>query len=278
VPWTAGGPTPKCCTSDLTLNEFKSLKAKMDASVPDASTAAGYLGGTPGWRTDLYTGRPAGNVVTLKEHIDLMKEWGTAQTPELKAGDPDRIKAIFGGQAQYAQKMIDAYKDAGVNPRKVYAQSFDINDILYWIKHEPAFARNAVYLDPIDPTLTPPVPRMSNARLAELKKAGVEIIAPPIQALLDVDTTTHAVVPSQYAKDIKAAGFRLITWSFERANLTKGAAGQGGYYAFDPEGKAIRKDSDMYKALDVLARQVGVEGVFSDWPGTVTFYANCMGL
>jgi glycerophosphoryl diester phosphodiesterase len=30
--------------------------------------------------------------------------------------------------------------------------------------------------------------------------------------------------------------------------------------------------------LDVLARQVGVRGVFSDWPGTVTFYANCTGL
>jgi len=34
----------------------------------------------------------------------------------------------------------------------------------------------------------------------------------------------------------------------------------------------------MYKALDVLARQVKVIGLFSDWPGTVTYYANCMGL
>jgi glycerophosphoryl diester phosphodiesterase len=277
VPWTAGGPAPKCCTSDITLKEFKSLKAKMDAAVPSATTAAGYLGGTPAWRTDLYTGRPAGNVVTLKEHIALMREWGVAQTPELKAGDPDRIKAIFGGQEQYAQKMIDTYKEAGVNPKKVYAQSFNIDDILYWIKHEPAFAKNAVYLDPIDPTLKPPVPRLSNARLAELKKAGVEIIAPPMWALLDVDAG-NAVVPSAYAKDIKAAGFRIITWSFERVDLTKGAAGKGSYYGFDPQGRAIQKDSDMLKALDVMARQIGVEGVFSDWPGTVTYYANCMGL
>jgi glycerophosphoryl diester phosphodiesterase len=28
--------------------------------------------------------------------------------------------------------------------------------------------------------------------------------------------------------------------------------------------------------LDVLAKQVGVKGVFSDWPATVTYYANCM--
>ena len=31
-------------------------------------------------------------------------------------------------------------------------------------------------------------------------------------------------------------------------------------------------------ALDVLGDQVGVIGVFSDWPATVSFYANCMGL
>ena len=34
----------------------------------------------------------------------------------------------------------------------------------------------------------------------------------------------------------------------------------------------------MDKALDVLARQVGIKGIFSDWPATVTYYANCMNL
>ena len=277
VPWTAGGPAPKCCTSDITLAEFKTLKAKMDASNPAATTAAGFLGGTPAWRTDLYTGRPAGNVVTLKEHIQLIKQWGVEQTPELKAGDPARIQAIFGGQAQYAQKMIDTYKAADVDPRKVWAQSFDLNDILYWIQHEPAFGRQAVYLDSIDPTLNPPIPRQTNAQLAALKAAGVQIIAPPIQALLAVNVAGQ-VVPSQYALDINAAGLKIITWSFERVDLTKGAAGKGSYYGFDPTGAAIRRDSDMYKALDVLAKQVKVIGLFSDWPGTVTYYANCMGL
>ena len=275
VPWTAGGPAPKCCTSDITLSEFKSLKGKMDAAVPSATTAAGYLGGTAAWRTDVYTGRPACNVVTLKEHIAQMKAWGVSQTPELKSGDAARIQAIFGGQEQYAQKMIDTYKEAGVDPKKVYAQSFNVDDILYWVKNEPAFAKNAVYLDSIDPSLK--IDRLSNARLAELKKAGVEIISPPMWALLSVNDANE-VVPSQYALDIKAEGFRIIAWSFERVDLTKGAAGKGSYYQFDPLGKAIKKDADMYKALDVMARQIGVEGVFSDWPGTVTYYANCMGL
>ena len=90
--------------------------------------------------------------------------------------------------------------------------------------------------------------------------------------------TPPAVVPSQYARDIKGLGFDIITWTFERSDLRRGAATAGFYYLFDPEGKAVKKDSDMYKALDVLARQVGIIGIFSDWPATVTYYANCMGL
>jgi hypothetical protein len=30
--------------------------------------------------------------------------------------------------------------------------------------------------------------------------------------------------------------------------------------------------------LDVLAKQVGIRGMFSDWPATTTFYASCMGV
>ena len=37
-------------------------------------------------------------------------------------------------------------------------------------------------------------------------------------------------------------------------------------------------DGDMFTVLDVLAEDVGVLGVFSDWPATVTYYANCKGL
>lgn len=34
----------------------------------------------------------------------------------------------------------------------------------------------------------------------------------------------------------------------------------------------------MMTALDVLAREVGILGIFSDWPATTTFDANCAGL
>ena len=70
----------------------------------------------------------------------------------------------------------------------------------------------------------------------------------------------------------------IITWTLERSDLRKGASQAGFYYYFDPAGQVIKTDSDVYIALDVLARDVGIVGIFSDWPATVTYYANCTGL
>ena len=107
---------------------------------------------------------------------------------------------VFGGQENYAQAMIDEFKQAGVSPKDVFAQSFNKNDILYWINHEPQFGRQAVYLDDIDPTVSPPLPRIPLEELRDLRRAGVRIIAPPIFALLAVDANDR-IVPSQYALD-----------------------------------------------------------------------------
>lgn len=273
VPWTGPGSSPKCCASDLTLAEFKSLTGKMDASNRNAATAAGYLGGTAGWRTDLYTGR--GTLLTLQESIALNRKLGVKHTPELKAGDPARLLTVFGGQENYAQRMIDEFKAAGVDPRDVWPQSFDVRDVLYWLRNEPRFGRQAVYLDDVDPANSSS--RLTKDELEQLRRRGVRIIAPPMGVLLSVDADGD-LVPSQYANEIRSFGFDIITWSFERADLRAGAVGAGSYYAFDPTGIAIKTDSDMYKALDALARKVRVKGVFSDWPATVTYYANCMGL
>jgi glycerophosphoryl diester phosphodiesterase len=247
----------------------------MDASNPAATTPAGYLGGTAPWRTDLYTGR--GTLMTLEESIELNEKNGVKHTPELKGGDPARIKDVFGSQANYAQKMIDAFKAARVDPKRVWAQSFNPEDVVYWIKNEPRFGRQAVFLDSWDPTVTPPIPRLTNDQLKQLRAQGVQIFAPPMPALLAVDGGGN-IVPSEYARDIKRFGFDIITWTFERSDLRQGASKAGFYYLFDPQGRAVKKDSDMYKALDVLARRVGILGIFSDWPATVTYYANCMGL
>ena len=274
VPWSGANSSPRCCASDITLAQFKTLKGKMDASNPAATTAAGYLGGTATWRTDLYTGR--GTLLTLKESIALNQRLGVKHTPELKAGNPTRVTQVFGSQANYAQAMIDEFKRAGVKPRDVFAQSFNIADVTYWVTHEPAFGKQAVYLDDVDPGAG--IPPLTAAELVAVRAQGVRIFAPPIPALLAVDASTNILVPSQYAKDIKAAGLGIITWSFERSDLRRGAAFGGFYAAYDPEGRVVKKDSDMYYALDALAQGVGIMGIFSDWPATVTYYANCMGL
>jgi glycerophosphoryl diester phosphodiesterase len=41
---------------------------------------------------------------------------------------------------------------------------------------------------------------------------------------------------------------------------------------------ALNNEGDTMEALHVLAHDVGIVGIFSDWPATVTYYANCMGL
>jgi glycerophosphoryl diester phosphodiesterase len=74
----------ECRTSELTLDEFKSLRGKMDASNPAAITAQQYQGGTASWRTDLYTGR--GTLMTFADSIALNEKLGVKHTPELKAG------------------------------------------------------------------------------------------------------------------------------------------------------------------------------------------------
>jgi glycerophosphoryl diester phosphodiesterase len=92
-------------------------------------------------------------------------------------------------------------------------------------------------------------------------------------ALLDLNNGD--IVPSQYAKNAKAAGLDIITWTLERSGIL--ADGDNGFYyqTIDP---AIKRDGDVMKVLDVLARDVGIRGIFSDWAATVTYYANCMGL
>jgi glycerophosphoryl diester phosphodiesterase len=273
VPWTGPppAPAPRCCTSDLSLAQFRTLKGKMDASNRNATTAAGYLGGTAAWRTDLYTSR--GTLLTHAEHIQLVRSLGGKFTPELKyPNNLDRVVAIFGSQENYAQKMIDEYKAAGIPPSRVWPQSFNLDDVKYWIENEPQFGKQAVYLDPSSYPA-----RLSLAQLKQLRQDGVRIFAPPMQSLLALNAANQ-IVPSQYAIDIRSVGLHIITWTFERTDLRNGAAGVGSYYAFDPTGAAVKTDGDMYKALDVLAREVGILGMFSDWPATVTYYANCMGL
>jgi glycerophosphoryl diester phosphodiesterase len=259
----------ECRTSEITLEEFKSLRGKMEAFNPAAQTPEEFVNGTPGFRTDLYSGPTSGTLLSHAESIALFQDLGAKMTPELKAPS---VQMPFNGfsQADFAQKLIDEYRAAGVKPRHVWAQSFDIEDVRYWVGNEPEFGRQAVFLD--DAGSPPDLP--TYAELVDYKAEGINIVAPPTFALLAVDQDNR-IVPSEYALNAKSAGLDIITWTLERSGIL--ADGNNGFY-YQTIDEAISRDGDMLVALDVLAREVGVIGVFSDWPAPVSYYASCMGL
>ncbi len=263
----------KCCTSDITLAEFKTLEGKMDGANEMALTVEAYLNGTPSFRTDSYAG--AGTLLTHAESINLFKELGVKFTPELKSPE---VQMPYEGdyrQEDYAQQLIDDYKTAGVAPEDVWVQSFHLDDIKYWIANESAFGSQAVYLDGRynDDAFDISNPESWSPTMDELVAAGVKILAPPMWMLVETDDA-GVITPSTYANAAKVAGLELITWTIERSGLL---AGGGGWY-YQTVAESIDHDGDMYELLDVIARDVGVLGIFSDWPATVTYYANCMGI
>ena len=270
-PATAGAPArAQCCTSDITQAEFSSLCAKMDGVNDQAQTVQQYLQGTPAWRTTLYN--QCATPMTHRQSVQLFAQAGIKMTPELKQAE---VSMPFQGsysQQHYAQQLVDEYKAAGVAPSQVFLQSFNWQDILYWLEHEPEFAAQAVYLDGRyeQPGFDANKAESWQPTMAQLKAAGLNIIAPPLWLLV---TEQHGrIVPSAYAKAAREAGLNIIAWSLERsAPLVNGTD-----WYFQSLPTLARSDAAVLQVLDVLAREVGVIGVFSDWPATTTFYASCM--
>lgn len=274
VPFTPADPatgTPAnamCCTSDITLAEYKTLCGKMDGVNPNATSVEEYMDGTPAWRTDLYA--TCGTLMTHAESIELFSRLGAKFTPELKSPSVTMPYEGEYTQEDYAQQLIDEYKQAQIPASHVFPQSFNLDDVLYWIKHEPRFGRQAVFLD--ERVDQPGGYAAAVAGMDDLVEAGVRIVAPPTWAL--VEARDGRIVPSEYALAAKRAKLDLITWTLERS----GPLDTGGGYYYQSISDVVSRDSDTLVLLDVLARQVGVRGVFSDWPATVTYYANCLGL
>jgi glycerophosphoryl diester phosphodiesterase len=258
----------ECRASDLTLAEFKTLNGKMDAADRNAKTVEAYMDGTAGWRTDLYA--TTGTLMTHAESIALFKDLGVKFTPELKSPSVDMPFDGF-SQEDYAQKLIDEYKAAGIPASDVFPQSFNLDDVLYWIENEPEFGKQAVYLDGRR-DLNPSDPSTFSPSMTELKAMGVNYIAPPLWVLLTLDE--GEIVASAYARAANEAGLNLITWTLERS----GPLNTGGGWYFQTVSDAIDGDGKVYEVVDVLAQDAGVVGLFSDWPATTTFYASCIGL
>ncbi|GAD03045.1 glycerophosphodiester phosphodiesterase family protein [Agarivorans albus] len=240
---TANGveATAECRTSDFTLAEYKSLTGKMDAANKQATTVEEYMDATPSFRTDLYA--EVGTLMSHKESIALFKELGVKMTPELKTPAAQDLAAAGITQQEFAQKMIDEYIEAGIEPSEVYAQSFSIDDVEYWVANTPEFGEQAVYLIYLLDGVPSPT---------EIAAKNINIVAPIYTAL--VEEQDGVVVATDYAKQLKEAGLDLITWTIERKYTSM----------------------HEFEVLNVLKKDLELVGVFSDWPATVTFFDNCI--
>ena len=159
----------------------------MDGFNPDAKTPEEYQNGTPRWRTDLYAN--SGTLMTHDESIALIKSLGAKFTPELKAaGSADAVRRrLHPGEIRFANagRLQEGRHSAG----DVFAQSFNLADMLYWVKTEPEFAKQAVYLEERyeKQGLDPNKPETWKPSMAELKAQGVAILGPPIWTMLTLN-------------------------------------------------------------------------------------------
>jgi glycerophosphoryl diester phosphodiesterase len=256
----------ECRTSELTLAEFKTLRGKVDEFDPAAQTVEEFVAPRRAARVDLGEGLSRGTLLSHAESIELFKRLGVRMMPELK--EPS-VRLPFNGitAEQLAQKLIDEYRAAGVPSSDVFPQSFERHDVDYWIEHEPEYGKQAMLLDNV---AFPPRAR----RLRSYKASGINIWGPAMHGVLDLDDEGQ-IVPSRAARAARAAGLDIITWTLERSgNL---AAPNKGFY-YRTIDAAVTREGDVMRVIDVLARDVGVRGIFSDWPATVSFYAGCAGL
>ena len=242
----------ECCTSDLTTAEFLSLCGRHDHVDERATTAAAYL--APYVAPVPTAPLACGTLLTHRQSIALIDALGRDFVPELKR---PLVEMPFADMSQkdYARRMLDDYRDAGIAPTRVHPQSFDPDTIRYWLTEHPAFAANTVFLDA---RARHPDFRPSVEGMRALYDQGLRVIAPPIPLLLREED--GKLVASDYARFARAAGLEIVTWTLERGDVA------------DPRHPTFA----TYEVLHALAQEVGVRGVFSDWPETVTYYANCL--
>ena len=260
--------TAECRTSDLTLAEFRTLRGKRDGFDPRARTVEGYVWG--GHAAADALGPSTGTLMSHADSIALFRQLGVQMVPELKQ---PVVTMPFDGmsQQQFAQRLIDEYKAAGVPPQAVWPQSFNLPDILYWLEREPDFGRQAVYLEDAESVgQLPNGRRITASACARHPHLGTAIV----RAAGARRARPHCAVAERPRSARSRARARCREVSSDRAR--SGQATMAGITR--PSMPPCAANSDVLVVLDVLARQVHVRAVFSDWSATTTFYANCTGL
>ena len=263
----------RCCTSDFTWVELQTLDAKMDAFDPRATTPADYVHGTPSWRTDLYSN--AGRIVSHDESISLFRSLGVAMTPELKAPSVAMPFEQRYTHTDYARAIVDGYRNAGISPSDVFLQSFDMEVHREWLAYAPEYARTAIL-----GVVTSPLGKTQTLAYVEsLRLAGIETVAAPVSILLTLNEDGQ-LAATDFAKALRKAGIAIVAWTLERSGRIRDGRVEESPADFYLGSMlpSFDNDGDIYRVIHALNVQVGVRAIFSDWPATVTYYANCVGL
>jgi hypothetical protein len=151
--------------------------------------------------------------------------------------------------------------------------------VIYWVKNTD-YGAQAVALD----EQYEATEEEFRAWHEMLQAEGVKIVAPPMWMLVESgDSNEFGIVPSAYANSAIEHNLGIITWTLERTppGLAVGAKpglAEGDIWYWSSTQEAGLTDGSKYELLHVLSNDIGVLGVFADWPATVTFFANCMEL
>jgi len=263
----------QCCVSDISLAQFKSLCGRMASTNKSATTVDEYLNSAPAWRTTLY--QQCGQLLSHNDSIALIDSLGADFIPELK---PNLLPAPANGPSR--QQLAQAVRDANIDPKRVWLQSFLWEDVGYWLSTAPKFAPQTTWLARnLKMTKDSDVVQVATAEMPSLPQAkslGLTTVAPPLWALLRSDPNAPGELAlTSYANDARGANLDIVAWTLERSGpLSPQSTHPFGY--FRTMAGAIHSDADVYRVLDKLVQDVGVAGVFSDWPATVTYYDNCL--
>jgi len=224
----------KCCTSDITLAEFKTLRGKRDGGNKNAKDIDTYLAATPGWSSN--SDANYGELLSHKDSIALFDSLGVSMIPELKA---PQVSMPFDGdysQTEYASQMINEYIDAGIDSKRVSPQSFNLQDINHWNQTSPDFGSNAVYLDGRYRDTAFDINDITSwsPTMDELVAQGIQTLASPVWMLVTLDD-----------------------WYYQSVQAS------------------ISNEGDVFRVIDTLVNDVGVTGIFSDWPITTAYFEAC---
>lgn len=270
----------RCCTSDIALEDFLTLEGRHDRVDPGALNVDDYL--APPADPERPVCQARGEVLTHRSSIDLFRDLGVAMAPELKTPE---VPMPFQGlsRANLADRLVAAYRDAGVPPERVWLQTFEPEVARHWLATAGEYASRVVLLDGryADAAFDHRNPAFLAPVFQDWKSAGLVTLAPPLWML--VEAGPDGIEPSAYARAARRTGLQLITWTAERSGPL--ADGGGWYYQTlngmnpGPDGTGDYRglgEGDQLRLLATLYDEVGVRGVFSDWPATTAWVDSCL--